>query len=369
MLRDNAIGAVLSGGAGHPVDRAARVRLVADTLKGPVAEVFRRLIPAFAAFSGEQFYSIAMSNGTILHGCLLIFRHRRNAFAHLLVDARGRPVRDDFVRLSCGKTLHDVITLIVRTHAKRQFRASLGGDPDDCTSEAGQLYQAIKEYLIHEWQVPLVPHYSALPVEAVMDLGPELLEIREPVKLDAIATAAAPPPAPPSPTRKVEPVAAVPVAAVPVAAVPVAAVPVAAVQVPQPHAPARAVVSDKDAAPSDLSEQEEFWWDVLRDIQLSAVLGRLDEWEKREFVTALASCNETTHTEIFGALMLSMPQAAACMIAAYRSLGEKSFKMVFGPPGRPKMVTMVAERMRTRNLGSRTELRTLFKAMDGLVKM
>lgn len=369
MPRDDAIGAALPGGAGQPVDRAARVRLVADTLKGPVAKVFRDLIPAFKAFTGEQFYSIAMSNGTILHGCLLIFRHRRNSFAHLLVDARGRVVRDDFVRLSCGKTVHEVITLIVRTHAKRQFRASLGGDPNDFASEAGQMYQAIKEYLIHEWQVPLVPHYSALPVDMVLDMGPELLDIREPKKLDAIAAAAAPPAKPKAVAVPTPPAAAPPPPSPPAPAAAPVAVVVEPPPAPRAPAPAKAVAWNKDAAPADLSDQQEFWWEVLRDVQLAAVLGRLDEWEKREFVTALASCNEATHQEIFGGLMLSMPQAAACMIAAYRTLGERSFKLVFGSPGRPQTVAIVAQRMRTRNLGSRTELRALYKAMDGLVKV
>jgi hypothetical protein len=50
-------------------------------------------------------------------------------------------------------------------------------------------------------------------------------------------------------------------------------------------------------------------------------------------------------------------------------MGEKGFKLVFGTPGRPKTVSVVAERMRARDLGSRTDLRTLYKAMDGLVKV
>ncbi|MEW5729749.1 MAG: hypothetical protein AB1918_18110, partial [Pseudomonadota bacterium] len=150
------------------LDQNTGLQAVVRALKGPVAEVFRKLLPPLHDLPPEDVYALAIANGDLLHGCIQIFRRRRDAFAHLLVDAKGRRVNDDFVRLSCGYTVHDVVAMLTRTHAKRHFQAALGGDPNNPATPAGRMYAAIKEYLIHEWQVPLVPHYAPLPVEKVL---------------------------------------------------------------------------------------------------------------------------------------------------------------------------------------------------------
>ncbi|MFD2234914.1 hypothetical protein ACFSNB_13960, partial [Phaeospirillum tilakii] len=177
------------------------MRFINQTLKGPAAAALIDLDPALAAIGQERFYDTVMDDSSLLEGCLRVFRQNPQRFRDLLVDGQGRPVNDERVPLRCGRSLQDIVAMIVRTHAKRHFRSALGGDPDDPTSRAGGLYQAISAYLLHEWQVPLVPHYAPLPVALLRDLGPGLLDLRDAAALQALLAtgAGAPPPAAPAP--------------------------------------------------------------------------------------------------------------------------------------------------------------------------
>lgn len=299
------------------------VRVINDTLKGKVAAVFRSLIPAFENTSGDEFYDIVMTNSEMLHGCIAIFRRNRSAFRNLLVDARGRPVNDDFVALRCGRSVHDVISMIVRTHAKRHFKATLGGDPNDPKSRAGAMYKAINEYLIHDWQVQLVPHYAPLPLAKVQEMGPRLLDIREAEILDSIAEAAAAP---------------------------------SLLPLHSPRAPSSA---------PDLPQPEQQWWKALNDPAVIKVLGERPEAETRELVAALGEVNELVHSDLFGRLSLSTFQAAVIMVTAYRLLGRAGFRTQFGIPGKPAVVAAIAQRLDKREVGPHTDLKLLPQLMEG----
>ncbi|RAU20951.1 hypothetical protein CU669_15865 [Paramagnetospirillum kuznetsovii] len=335
------------------------IRFINETLKGPVAEIFRALVPAFGDIAGPDFYDTVMASSELLHGCILIFRRHRDQFRSLLVDARGRPVNDDFVQLRCGRSVHDIIAMIVRTHAKRHFKETLGGDPNDPKSRAGRMYQAMNEYLIHDWQVPLVPHYAPMPVEKVLEMGPRILDVREAELLDAITAAASgwssPPPShglpatrPPLPPRFE--VGAPAQSATVVARRGGAFMPVASVQ-------------SFSGTP-----QEEFWWEAMTDKKAVEVLGSRSGHEMREMVAALAGVNETVRSELFAGLSLSTVQAAVCLSTAYRVMGRNVFNQVFGMPGKAQMVEAVAGRMRKRNVNSRTELKALVGLTEGAVR-
>jgi hypothetical protein len=310
---------------------------ITDALKGPVAEVFRQLNPAFGEMSGPEIYECVIGNSELLHGCVTIFRRKREAFGHLLVDAHGRPVHDDFVRLRCGRTLHDIIAMLVRTHAKRHFGATLGGDPNDARSKAGRLYHAINDYLIHEWQIPLVPHYSLVPPSKVLELGPVLLDIRQAADLDAISAAGSPPP----PNIKAEPVLFVPRGAGPQRAEP-------------------AFTGTK---------QEEFWWDALTDAGVVAVLGQRNGHESRELVAAMAGVNDATRGDLFAGLSLSTFQAAVLLATAYRVLGRNGFTALFGTPGKPAAIATIATRIKQHKTGSLADLKTLAKMTEAVVRL
>jgi hypothetical protein len=300
------------------------VRVINDTLKGRVAEVFRSLIPAFESTKGEEFYDLVMANSEMLHGCISIFRRNQSAFRNLLVDARGRPVNDDFVALRCGRSVHDIISMIVRTHAKRHFKATLGGDPNDPTTKAGAMYKAINEYLIHDWQVPLVPHYAPLPLAKVQEMGPRLLDIREAEILDSIAAAAAGP-----------------------------LLPIHAVRMP---------------SMPDLPQREQQWWNALNDQVVIKVLGQRPESETRELVAALGEINDLVHADLFARLGLSTFQAAVAMVTAYKLLGRAGFRTQFGIPGKPTVVAAIAQRLDKREVGSHTDLKLMPQMMEAALR-
>lgn len=308
------------------------VRQINDTLKSRVAEVFRTLIPAFANTSGEEFYEVVITNSEMLHGCIAIFRRNRSAFRNLLVDARGRPVNDDFVALRCGRSVHDIVAMIVRTHAKRHFKDTLGGDPNDPRTKAGAMYQAINEYLIHDWQVPLIPHYAPLPVSKVREMGPRLMDVREPEILKSMAAGGE----------------------------------ALLGQLPthMPRMPADAPPS----MPTDLPPEEMQWWKALRDPTVAKVLKDPNEGEIRELVAALCEINTLVHSELFRRLHITTNQSAVAMVTAYRLLGRPGFLAQFGVPGKPAVVAAIAQRLDKREIGPHTDLKLIPQMVEGALR-
>ncbi|CAA7618168.1 conserved hypothetical protein [Candidatus Terasakiella magnetica] len=347
MPRDIASVKRISGKPVEPaIDHNSAVRVINDTLKGPVARIFRGIVPAFGDLSGGEFYDTVMGSSDLLHGCILILRRHPEHFRELLVDAKGRTVNDDFVRLACGRSLHDIIGMLVRTHAKRHFRSVLGGDPNDPTSRSGRMYQAMNEYLIHDWQVPLVPHYAPLPLHKVREMGPRLLDIREAELLDAIATAAGPTP-PPLPKLTTLPL-------------------------PEPGAHPTMVIVRRPAPPEEAgpqhTPQEEFWWDAITDRKVADILGPRNNNELRELVAALAGVNDSVRTELFAGLSLTTFQAATCLATAFRVMGRTGFTGTFGNPGKPAQIAKIATQMKKRGVSSRTDLKALVGHTEGALK-
>ena len=317
------------------IDHNQAVKNITQALKGPVAEVYRTLVPGFGEFNGATFYESVISNADMLHGCLLIFRKRREAFSHLLQDSKGRLVNDDFVSLRCGRTVHDIIAMIVRTHAKRHFRDALGGDPNDKTSKSGRLYAAMNEYLIHEWQVPLVAHYAPLPATKMREIGPALLELKTPEQVDALVAAAGGTPTGSSNTKTLP-----------------------ALPAPQPNRQADPQMADTH------SREFDFWWETLNDPQVRNALGSLSDNDKRELTAAFCSISEATRNHLLGGFSLSLFQGAVLLAKCYNGLGRASFAQVFGKPGSPDVVRAFADRLKSRNVTSRMDLNTLARTID-----
>lgn len=308
------------------------VRQITDTLKGPVAAIYRTLVPALSELSGQQFYDTVIASSDLLHGCLLIFRKRRDAFADILVDSKGRVVNDDFVHLRCGRSVHDIIAMIVRTHAKQHFRASLGGDPNDPKSQSGRLYQAMNEYLIHEWQIPLVLHYAPLPVVKVRELGPRLLDFRTPEEIQALHgnTQAAPVPDAP----------------------PVQARPTATPRI-------------EPALLEESSRERDFWWETLNDPQVRSAMGNMSDKDMRELTAAFCHLGDETRSQLLAPLGLSLYQAAVLLGTCHTVLGRAAFTQIFGKPGNGRAVTAFTAGLKRKGIGSRVDLRTLERETRG----
>ena len=159
------------------MDRSAAIKRVNETLRGPVADVLSNSMPELKGMSRTEVYEQVLDKPDLLTKVFDFFRQQRHKFRHIIRDKNLRPVLDDTVVLSCGRTLEEVIAMVVRTSAKRYFRRS----KEQLTAD--ELYEAIKDYLMHEWQVPLVPTYADMTPDMVRTLGARLLVIREKAEL------------------------------------------------------------------------------------------------------------------------------------------------------------------------------------------
>ncbi|RAU22288.1 hypothetical protein CU669_09195 [Paramagnetospirillum kuznetsovii] len=194
------------------------------TLNGPVMEVLAELVPDLAVFPRDRRLEMALSDCALLHRCFNAFRGERKRFRTLLVDRRDRPVENDNAPLACGRTVNQVISMIVRSAAKRHFRMRLDRRapwPDGVksrprlqkpvevgwggmlrwmtgraeesrqvamrpvTSSGDQLYDAIRKYLLHDWQVPIIPQYARMTPPEVWSLGARILDFRDADELAA----------------------------------------------------------------------------------------------------------------------------------------------------------------------------------------
>lgn len=198
-------------------------RLITEALRGPVIDLLARLVPEVARLPRHRAFDMVIDDCELLHRCFLSFRARRAQFRPLLVDARNRPVGNDNTPLACGRTLNEVVAMVVRSAARRHFRMRLGpyprrpdaagvgyetappagygamtdrlmvrwGNsrremaPGAPTASGDLLYDALKHTLLHDWQALLIPLYARMTARQVCELGSRLLDFRSPAQLEA----------------------------------------------------------------------------------------------------------------------------------------------------------------------------------------
>lgn len=68
------------------------------------------------------------------------------------------------------------------------------------------LYLALRQYLLYHWQLPLIPHYTPLPVSLVRKLGPRILDYRSSQSLKALLLEHSKQTAVPVPASKPKPI-------------------------------------------------------------------------------------------------------------------------------------------------------------------
>jgi len=220
----------------------AGIGRVNEALRGPVVDVLLENIPAFHGLTRDQAFELVMNNPRLVEECFKLFRKRPDLFDKLILGPDGNPVSDEQGELACGRTLAEVVALVVRAAAKRHFQAKLGGTeptppapapptadvtgwrrmlarflppppptpepppPKRKATRADRLYRAMQSSLLYEWQLPLIKHYTPLPVSTVLELGPRILEFREPGALKVLL-AEGPPKAPEKAAAKTRPAA------------------------------------------------------------------------------------------------------------------------------------------------------------------
>jgi hypothetical protein len=329
-------------------DTATAVARINNALQGPVVEILGQFLPELKALPREQAYDRTLDDIGLLTRCFQAFRQERQHFRTVLVDERRRPVSDDNVPLSCGRTLAEVIAMVVRTAAKRYFRRTIA--PTPTRSPADELYDAIKAYLLHEWQVPLVPSYAEMEPALVRRIGARLLDAHEP---DALARLIADPDAPAShsdrPTSKPMVVGTAGHAAF----APVAAQPKPLAQPCRPAHPRTAILDDI-LTPDRLRLRAEAFTNTLLDPEVRASLPNADQIVKiGDVLRGVGGIPATTLVEGVG---LRKDQLAVMLMVAHDSIGTTVFGRLFGPRADPELVARIVDRARLRGLGPESDV-------------
>lgn len=383
------------------------VRRINATLQGPVLEALGELVPDVRRLPRRRAGMEALLDDIdLLHRCFLAFRTHPEHFRHLLVDRHRVSVEDAEALLECGRSLDQVIAMVVRTAAKRHFRHRLDGAPRAARNSprhraqrktlldrlqallapaprasvayqrpqtrAEALYEAFQEYLRHDWQVPMIPEYCTLTPGTVRRLGPRILDYRI---AEDIRRLRADPDNPPPPTPLVDP------SVQELAGTPL---PTFLTTPKEPEAPAPAAitiaeerVSDGMAKliteePPDRTTRDErarladilsvdgkrlkanAFTLVLLDPQVRAAI---PESEQTVRITGLlGTVNGLAGKMLVGELGLRTDQLAVFLMTAHAALGDKNFEVAFGVPGRPEYIARIVERAKLFKISQDTSL-------------
>ena len=204
-------------GAAKPMDKdAAHRKEIITTIKGPVTDKVTKLIPALAAFPNP--YASVLATPDLLFACMQLIKTKREHFSAFLGDAAGNAVAEDDKPLRCERSVDQIISMVVRSGAKayatkrfapteapkgptkaapktllEKITALVSGKwgdmevPKPSLTQADTFYEAIKDYLDYDWQVPLIPYFAELPVKLIREMGRGVTTLRTPEGIAALA--------------------------------------------------------------------------------------------------------------------------------------------------------------------------------------
>lgn len=355
------------------IDARTAIQSVNQSLQGPVAEILGRFVPELRRLPPDRAYERVLDDIGLLQRCFAAFNAQRDSFKAVLLDAQARPVSDDRAVLSCGRTLEQVVAMIVRSAAKRYFRRKLDSaghhhnlhdtslrkdipakglvhrltsvlgetkptkpavSAKPVRSRADELYDAIKEHLLHDWQVPLVPTYADMSPNLARALGAKILDLRTPEDLrrvvDDPAEAAKLFDIPAKQAAKTEPAAA-----------------------SAGRRDERARLSDV-LTPDNRRLRVEALANALVRPDVRAQLGagpvglRLTE--------VLRGVGGMPVKLLVAELGLTVEQLAVFLLVAHETMGTEVFGRIFGQPGEADLVMRVTQKARLAGIGQRSSL-------------
>ncbi|CAA7621229.1 hypothetical protein [Magnetospirillum sp. SS-4] len=372
--------------------QAEIVRRINLTLEGPVAEVMAQLVPELKKLPRRGVLEHVLDDPELLDRCFKAFRANTERFRALLVDQQGVAVDEADALLACGRSLDDVVAMVVRTHAKRHFRKRLDGGNRSLKGggrtapraegggglmerlvrlfSAGQtaqapargrgeaLYDAFKEHLRHDWQVPLVQEYSTLSPQLVRRLGKRILDYKVPEDIRRLKKSPNDPPVPstlpeaiptflqPARTDSPKPVAAErPVD--PIRPVEEAPVPASA------GTDRRARLADV-LTPDQKRLRPAAFTTTLLDPDVRAQLPNAEQMVR---ITGLLSeMGGLPARMLVGELGLRTDQLAVTALNIHDHLGEDMFRRSFGVPGNLDYVAKFVERAKAAGVTQDTPL-------------
>ena len=378
------------------------VRQINLTLEGPVAEVLAQLVPDLKKLPRRGVLQIILDDPELLDICFKAFRANTERFHALLVDQQGVPVEQADALLACGRSLDDVVAMVVRTCAKRHFRKRLDGDarplkgkgrgaaPSSdglmrklmrlfAAAEAAKptrsrgetLYDAFQEHLLHDWQVPLVQEYSTLSPQLVRRLGKRILDYKVPEDIRRLKENPNELPVPSTrpdaiPTFLLSPKARADAAKTaaakgkPIGLTPTGGDPAQPVHMVKPVEEAKADTSDKRARLAEVltPDQKRLRAAAFTMILLDpAVRSVLPNSEQTVRITGLlAEMGGLPAKMLVGELGLRTDQLAVTALTLHDQLGEVMFRRSFGVPGNLDYVGKFIERAKAAGITQQTPL-------------
>lgn len=199
------------------VPPAQPVETIRGLLRREVAAILKDSMPVLALVPEDKVYDHVMADPILLEQAFRVLRGNPELFKDVLTTPQRQLPASDEDPLWCGRTLSDVVALVVRACARRYFKKrlkapkfrplrqpqigfwrSLGiilglAEPPapvrrkPLPSAGDKLYAAMRDLLRYEWQVPLIPAYSTLSPQLVNSLGEKLLEYRDPLKVQLLS--------------------------------------------------------------------------------------------------------------------------------------------------------------------------------------
>lgn len=387
------------------IDHTAVVRKINATLQGPVVDVLAELVPEVRHLPKRNALEAILDDVDLLDRCFQAFRSNPEQFRHLLIDRRKVAVDDAEALLECGRSLDQVVAMVVRTAAKRHFRTRLDGTSKTLrprprrpaqrgllarlrallslaeTQSAGSrpksrgeiLYLAFQDYLRHDWQVPIIPEYCQMSPGMVRRLGPRLLDYR---LAEDIRRLRADPDNPPPPTPVVEVVETTqggpgyqlpgvldsgrkgkptPVTTVD-KRVSDGMAPLLTDIVKTDDKDRRARLSDILSADGKRLKANAFTMTLL-DPKVRALLPNAEQTVRVTGI--LGAVNGLVGKMLVGELGFRADQLAVFVMAAHGALGEDRFFKAFGLPGRPDYVGKMVERAKAADISQSSDLKSI----------
>jgi hypothetical protein len=319
------------------------MKVIHRTLTGDVADIYLRHVPAFKGLGRERVYEMVMSNPALAAECYNLFEKRPDLFAHLLVDRTGQKVEGTEKRLRCGRSIDAVMAMVVRAVAKRHFLARFGVKPAPPPAEeppkrekrlpkfarfhrpveekpvpkalrkatrGDSLYRALRQHLLHPWQLKLIPHYTPLPVSTVRELGPRILEYRSIRQLKTLLKEGIPPAEKP------------------------------AAQEAAPPALIRVKLPETKHANSVSQAKVEAMWAVAEGMGLSQIFA-VDEAEMRRIVNHAAVASGSVISTLTSS-GLSVRAVVVMLCAFERQLGQNRLLSLFGQQAPKEFIQKLA---------------------------
>jgi hypothetical protein len=373
------------------------IRRVNKALESSVIDVLRDLVPEVKALPREKALESILDDLGLLARCFMAYREDPESFRHLLVNRDKEHVLTSDQIMVCGRSFDDVVSMVVRTAAKRYFRLHLDGrrrslhthsryltsdemtaiqrmmaffgkkyERDLPTSKGLALYNAVKAHLHFDWQVPLVPDYVDMPPELVERLGEQILDYKVSEEIQALLADPDHPPPPSTLTPKPLFVPPKPKAANESDAA--AEVRAASITGSERLGGMAQLVSD--GAASDQTDKRARLEDILtgdgRRLKASAFSMLLLDPKVRAVLPDPSAAVRVSATlglvggnvakVIVGGLGLRSDQLAVLLIGAHHTMGEDAFIQLFGVNGRLDAVNRLVERARAEGIDQGTPL-------------